>query len=492
MSASVLTPAFRFLLYLLLCTPIVVGAQSFTAITGTASPLYGLDVGDRSAPAALDIDHDGDLDLIAGRADGKFVFYRNNGSATTPLFALVTGAASPVNGLDVGNSAVPAFQDINADADLDLFGGGQDGFVKYYRNEGTASAATFVLRVLANPLNGIDFGAGAAPGFTDLDADGDLDCVVGESDGTLNAFQHTGTAAAPVFTALTGAANPFNGIDVGFYSTPFFSDLDGDGDPDAVIGNRTGTLRYYENTGTPSAAVFTLRNGGLNPFNGIDIGNFSVPCFADLDHDGDEDLIIGQADGAFSYYQNTLINFPVEFLGFEAVQVRQVVQLTWQTASELNNEGFTVMRSMDGRIWERLGFVPGHGTTTEVQSYDYQDNRLVPGQVYYRLEQRDLDGTTSFSGTIALYVEPVAAAVSIYPNPAPDKQLVIQIFSSTDDRATISIFDMAGRTVYQQYITLQGGTAFVLPADLRALPPGLYRVMVLMDDQPHMVQIQLP
>ena len=76
----------------------------------------------------------------------------------------------------------------------------------------------------------------------------------GTLDGTLRYFENTGSATAPAFTARTGAANPFNGVDVGTVSAPSFADLDGDGDLDAVVGEQDGTLRYFQNTG----AGFTL------------------------------------------------------------------------------------------------------------------------------------------------------------------------------------------------------------------------------------------
>ena len=67
----------------------------------------------------------------------------------------------------------------------------------------------------ANPFDGIDVGSQSAPAFADLDGDGDLDLVVGAGDGTLSNFENTGTASAPVYVAQTGAANPFDGVDVG-------------------------------------------------------------------------------------------------------------------------------------------------------------------------------------------------------------------------------------------------------------------------------------
>src|SRR4051812_42814426 len=87
-------------------------------------------------------------------------------------------------------------------------------------------------------------------------------------------------ALAPLaFVEQTGAANPVGSIDVGYRSAPTLADLDGDGDGDLdmVVGDTFGNLRYYKNTGTAIAPVFSLQNGAANPFNGVDIGSKSAP-----------------------------------------------------------------------------------------------------------------------------------------------------------------------------------------------------------------------
>ena len=76
-------------------------------------------------------------------------------------------------------------------------------------------------------------GDASFPTFVDIDGDSDLDLVVGTADGSLRSFANYGG----VFTELTGAANPFTGLDIGVGSAPAFADLEGDADLDLVVGS---------------------------------------------------------------------------------------------------------------------------------------------------------------------------------------------------------------------------------------------------------------
>jgi large repetitive protein len=275
------------------------GFGGWAALPAGANPFNGINLGRFSMPAFVDLDADGDLDLVAGNEDGVLLAWRNTGSASAPVFTALSGTDNPLNGFDLSFDTTPAFVDLDGDGDLDLVSGDRFGNLLAWRNTGSASAPVFTfLTGSDNPFNGILGGTNnSTPAFVDLDADGDLDLVSGASRGTLQAWRNTGPASAPVFTALSGTDNPFNGIDVGFHSTPAFVDLDGDGDLDFISGEFYGGVRAWRNTGTAAVPVFAPLTGTENPFNGLDFGGRSSPAFIDLDGDGDLDIVSGDLNG---------------------------------------------------------------------------------------------------------------------------------------------------------------------------------------------------
>lgn len=377
--------------------------------------------------------------------------------------------------------ASPQFADIDQDGDYDLlYVVNDDEQFEFYKlefqeNIGTPTSPAF------GPLQSSPFGAEGLLSATmmtlgDLDADGDLDMLIGQYDvgfGFDNEAQgflyleNTGTATQPAFAAPL--PNPF-GLDdaeqANFY--PNLADLDGDGDLDLLVGtyplayDESKSLLFYENTGTPTMPAFS--EPVANPF-GI---NFPVeeygivPVQVDLDEDGDLDLFIGggayinEAEGIFrtklDYYENTgspdapsFGNKLIEPFGLIAPNLSYNA---YPTAADLDQDG-----DIDILL------------STLV--YDEEQEEGFPSFFYF--ENTTINSTEDLAET--------EVAFKLFPSVATD-QLQWQLPPGTAvDGLRLQIFNAGGQAVYEQPLQAETGAFSV-----RQLPAGLYHLR-LHDEQ---------
>ncbi len=253
-----------------------------------------------SAPALTDWDNDGDPDLLLGQAHGQVHQYTNVGSPTAPDWR-PDGLLLELPWTDHPHP-YPAFADVDGDDDPDLVvgegsweGPGAGGGLRYYENVGTPETPNWTL--VSDHWLDLDVGGWSTPAFADVDADGDSDLFVGDEAGTLTFVENTGTPTAPAWAA---PVHPYADLSLDPFSAPAFFDLDQDGDLDMLIGSENGSLAYVQNVGTATSPGWELVS---TLHSQIDVGERSIPAAADADGDGQPDLFLGDGDGGLNLYR---------------------------------------------------------------------------------------------------------------------------------------------------------------------------------------------
>ncbi len=171
---------------------------------------------------------------------------------------------------------------------------------------------------------------------------------------------------------------------------------------------------------------------------------------------------------------------PVELVVFEAYTAGNAVELYWRTASETNNDYFTVERSVSGENFVALGTVRGQGTTAQVNEYTFIDYQPLNGTAYYRLRQTDFDGTFTFSHIVAVtFTVSAMPAIAVFPNPAGKSGFTVRAtgLSPAPESLTAVVYTLQGRALQQLKLTRnnQGSLECYVVPDA-GLPPGIYVV----------------
>jgi photosystem II stability/assembly factor-like uncharacterized protein len=181
------------------------------------------------------------------------------------------------------------------------------------------------------------------------------------------------------------------------------------------------------------------------------------------------------AQGAGFFKLESQFFIPVELTSFTASVVKNNAELFWSTATELNNLGFDIERSYDNEDFEKIGFVPGFGSTAEPKDYSFIVENIVAGIQYYRIRQIDFDGTETIYGAIEVD-GPVPVEFALHQNhPNPfNPSTTISFSLPVDSDVKINLYNMLGQVV-SEIITkdFQAGT-HELEFDARPLASGAY------------------
>lgn len=257
-----------------------------------------IDVGMNARAAFVDMDADGDQDMFIGNLNGELARWRNIGTPTAPSFTLADSLY-----LNVPNGYLfsPAFVDIENDGDKDLVAGMFDGSLKFFRNTGTPQVPQFSRVPFVTDT--LQLGGDAAPAFVDIDNDSDQDLFIGKRNGTISFYRNSGSATNCILSLVT-----HRWLDIAIVNeprlTPTFSDFDADGDFDFFFGTQDGQLHYYENTGSPTKGQFVFRTDRFGPIGKM---QDAAPTFVDIDGDTDADLFVGEKKGGVHFHRNNRI-----------------------------------------------------------------------------------------------------------------------------------------------------------------------------------------
>jgi hypothetical protein len=220
------------------------------------------------------------------------------------------------------------------------------------------------------------------------------------------------------------------------------------GTGDATIN---GTLHVDGNVNLTAGAGSNICGGGVITVGGTVTGS-PDPCFT----------------GAL----------PIELVEFNAVLHQTRVDVTWVTASEINNNYFTVERSGEGNAWENIALVEGAGTSNQYISYANCDYTPLSGTSYYRLKQTDYDGNSSYSQIAVVNNNSVSdAAVTLFPNPADGNNVNLRFTGFGNEEVMLVVRDMQGREYYSRnYSVKNNSETVVIPFENR-LAAGMYLVV---------------
>ncbi len=268
-----------------------------------------IDVGSGAAPVFVDLNNDSLVDLLITNrnsygTNSTIAYLENVGIDTLPVYKLITRNWMNLSALNL-KGLYPAFGDLNNDGKKEMVLGNENGTILYYQNIGGGANLPDNF-VLTNPAYfTIDVGSFSTPAIVDANADGKLDLVIGEENGSLNFCRNNGTVTTPDFSNIqTSFGNVIiqqNGSVVGF-SVPCFVKLNNASTLTLLVGCEGGNVFQYTDIETNIAGTFTLTDSS---YSDIQVGSFSTPSAADINADGIPEIAVGNYRGGVTVYDTS-------------------------------------------------------------------------------------------------------------------------------------------------------------------------------------------
>lgn len=426
-------------------------------------PMYDFPVDLPSFPAsfALDVNQDSLKDLIfAPNAifnsidEGAFLYYKNIGTKDKAVFTLVEKNFLTDNTLDIGKGASPTFADINGDGLLDMVVGNYGNFKEpgvypsglfYFENNGSYAKPSFILKdsnfLSLNRFNSVsrDF----SPVFADMDGDGDEDVLIGDESGQLFYGENMAGKGKPL--KIDQFVYPFMDIDVGLYATPFIFDVNTDGLPDLLVGERGGNINYFQNIGSKSRPFFDAnadimpnanRWGGVNTNKPGYLNGSTAPIMF-YTSEGLR-LLTGSDDKGLLLYEVSEANQKFNLIENGLNSLKNGFQVK-PALADLNNDGL----------------------------YELLVGNARGGLQLYQTSWKKLTTNTKEINNAA------EEQIIVYPNPSDDFIHLKYASANSFSKGKISIFDVLGRCLLQWKNYIENS-----PINISTLPNGFYKIQI--------------
>ena len=458
-----------------------------------------------------DYDNDGDLDILLTGLDDTLLWnakvYRNDNGTFTDINA----------NLEEVDGSSASWGDYDSDGDLDIVLAGRTSFGVYsriYRNDN----GNFI-NINASIIDVYE----SSTVWGDFDNDGDFDLLLCGYDYTTtysNIYRNDNGNFVNINAGLSGIQNRNGAV---------WGDYDNDGDLDILLTGDTGSgfiTKVYRNDNTTTNSIpvapsylisnqtgidevmlswskssdnetaqnsltYNLRIGSspggvdiLSPMSDLNDGFRKVSSLGNTNHDTSwtiKNLAEGTyywsvqaidnsfAGSNFASEQIITVIIPVELTSFTTHLNNNQVLLQWRTATETNNLGFEI---------ERVGFVEGHGTTTEIRNYKYIDNisNLNATTFTYRLKQIDYDGSFEYSDEVKVFnlIIPDQYTLSQnYPNPF-NPNTTIKFSTPNSNFITLRILNALGEEVDVLLNEVLSSGNYEVEWNASGLPSGVY------------------
>lgn len=417
----------------------------------------------------LDADNDGIPDILEaggldgngdGRVDG---FIDSDGDGWADEFDPDNGG-SPLADDDLDGDAIPNRLDLDADNDglIDnveaqltasfIVPSGSDGDGDGWDNAYDSDNGGTAISLSDNDSDGNS-------DFLDFDTDGDglEDWIEGFDDNASGDALDDFVIRADNFESAAG--NPL------FYVNT--DDADADNIPDWLEDDDADGLPNFLDS--DNALYFDSDRDGIVDL--YDTDNFGIASnLPDFDGDGEYD------------FRDTddLISLPIELLDFSAKKQGNKVLLEWSTTSELNNNYFTIERSLEGHVFNDIGRVAGAGNSSELRLYNLIDESPENGYNYYRLKQTDFDGTVNTHNieVVKFDGEEFLPSISLFPNPNDGNEVWLNASGLNEGRYQIQIRATNGQILVNQIVNISSEENLIETQLYlsKKLPKGVYMV----------------